>query len=293
MFNLNEGGLWYYLANVKGICTEPWQYALLTVGFALIASLAGYLLGSVNSAIVVSKVFYKDDIRRHGSGNAGLTNILRTYGLKAAGFTLLGDVLKTVLSIFIGAFLGGFCYVGGISIGKVWCDMPMAYIAGFFSIIGHILPIYYGFKGGKGVLCTAAMALVLSPIDFAVLLLLFVIIVAITKMVSLGSITAGFFYPIVIAGHTRLVLGVDNALDGMISLITILIAIIIIYCHRQNIVRISKGTERKLSFGKKPAAAATTADASANDASANDASANDASASNASANDASENGEDK
>ena len=261
MFSLNEGGLWYYLVNVKQICTESWQIVALTVGFALLASLAGYLLGSINSAIIVSKIFFHDDVRNHGSGNAGLTNTLRTYGLKAAGLTLLGDVLKTVLAIFIGAVLGGFCYFRGISFGKMWGDMPMAYLAGFFSIIGHILPVYYGFKGGKGVLCTAAMALVLTPIEFLILITLFVIIVATSKYVSLGSITVAFFYPITVAAHVKIVSGVSNALDGTVALITILIALIIIFCHRQNIVRISKGTERKLSFGKKkPEASADSED---------------------------------
>ncbi len=265
MFSLNQGGLWYYLVNVKHICTEQWHIIALTVGFAVISAVAGYLLGSINSAIVVSRIFYKDDVRRHGSGNAGLTNTLRTYGLKAAGFTLLGDVLKTVLAILIGAVLGGFCYYRGISVGKFWGDMPMAYIAGFFSIIGHILPVYYGFKGGKGVLCTAAMALVLTPVEFCILILLFIGIVAVSKYVSLGSITAAFFYPITVAAHTKLAVGADSSLDGAVAIITILIALIIIYCHRENIARISKGTERKLSFKKKAADTAPAQDGGSED----------------------------
>ena len=264
MFSLNRGGLWDYLVNGLQICTEEWHMPVLTVAFALIASIAGYLLGSINSAIVVSKIFYNDDIRRHGSGNAGLTNTLRTYGAKAAGLTLLGDVLKTVLAIFIGAVLGGFCYFRGISVGKLYCDMPMAYIAGFFSIIGHILPIYYGFKGGKGVLCTAAMALVLTPIEFVILIAVFAAIVAWSKYVSLGSITVAFLYPLLVAGHTELIFGVDGTVDGIVALVTVLIALIIIYCHRENIARIAKGTERKFSIGgKKKSAELTDTDASA------------------------------
>ena len=258
MFSLNQGGLWNYLVNELHVCTKDWHMTALTVAFALIASIAGYLLGSVNSAIVVSKIFYHDDIRRHGSGNAGLTNTLRTYGMKAAGLTLLGDVLKTVIAIFIGAILGGFCYFIGISVGKLYCDMPMAYIAGFFSIIGHILPVYYGFKGGKGVLCTAAMALVLTPVEFVILILTFIAIVAWSKYVSLGSITVAFLYPLLVVGHTEIVFGTDGTTDGIVALITILIAIIIIYCHRENIGRIARGTERKLSFGKSKAPKAST-----------------------------------
>lgn len=256
MFSLNRG-LWYYLVEETKVCNELWEIMLLTLSFTLISVFAGYLLGSVNSAIVVSKIFYGDDVRNHGSGNAGLTNTLRTYGKKAALFTLLGDVLKTVLAIFIGAILGGFNYVGGISMGKPMCEIPFAYLAGFFSIVGHIIPIYYGFKGGKGVLCTAAMALVLTPVEFAILILVFIGIVAWTKYVSLGSVTVGVLYPIVVAAHTRLAWGASGSQDGIVTLITVLIACIIVYCHRGNLARISKGTERKLSFKSKPAVEAT------------------------------------
>ncbi len=246
MFNLNEG-LWLYIVN--NVKPEKWLYMLLTISFAVLAMAAGYLLGSINSAIIVSKLLYGDDIRRHGSGNAGLTNMLRTYGKKAAGLTLLGDFLKTAISIFIGALLGGFGYVGGwlvISVGA--CDLPLCYLAGFFAIIGHILPLYYGFKGGKGVLCTAVMALILTPIEFLLLLIVFVLIVAVSKYVSLGSVTVAMLYPVVVYGHFTLRSVQPN---GILSLITILIAIIIVYCHRENLKRISSGTERKLSIGGK------------------------------------------
>jgi glycerol-3-phosphate acyltransferase PlsY len=244
-FNLHEG-LWYYIVNQNG-GLPVWQYILLTAGFIIIAAAAGYLLGSVNSAIIVSKTLYKDDIRTHGSGNAGMTNMLRTYGKGAAGLTLLGDVMKTVIAVFIGGVLGGFSYVGGVSVGGGHCDFPLAYIAGFFAIIGHILPIFYRFKGGKGVLCTAAMALVLNPLDFLILMAIFVAIVAVSKYVSLGSVTVAMLYPIVVNGHVKLV--AHGYVNGWMSLITILIALIIVYCHRENLKRISQGTERKLSIG--------------------------------------------
>ena len=249
MFKLNEG-LWYYIVNVLNNGLAMWQYVLLTVGFAFIAILAGYLLGSINSAIIVSKLLYGDDIRRHGSGNPGLTNMLRTYGKKAAVFTLVGDMLKTVIAILIGSLLGGFGYMGGISVGGLYCDLPLNYIAGFFAVVGHILPIYYGFKGGKGVLCTATMALVLTPVEFLILLVLFVAMVAWTKYVSLGSVTVATLYPVVVAGHIK-VMFESMPQNGVMALITILIAIIIVYCHRENLKRVSEGTERKLSIGGK------------------------------------------
>ena len=246
MFNLNKG-LWSFIIEKSGENIHDWQFILLTVGFAFIAMASGYLLGSINSAIIVSKTFYHEDIRTHGSGNAGLTNILRTYGMKAAVFTLIGDFLKTAISICIGGLLGGFGYVGGISVGGD-CVLPLVYIAGFFSIIGHILPIYYQFKGGKGVLCTATMALILTPIVFLMLLLLFVFIVGCSKYVSLGSVSVAVLYPVAVSGYMTVLFG-SGSLNGVVATITILIAITVVYCHRENLKRISERTERKISIG--------------------------------------------
>ncbi len=256
MFNLNEG-LWHYIVNVAANGLDTWKVILLTLSFALVAIAAGYLLGSINSAIIVSKLLYNDDVRRHGSGNAGMTNMLRTYGKKAALLTLLGDLLKTVFAIVIGSVLGGFGYFGGISIGGA-CMLPISsaeafilplnYLAGLAAVAGHILPVYYKFKGGKGVLCTATIALVLTPIEFAILLLIFIGIVAWSKYVSLGSVSVAVLYPIVVHAHFS-IRGVQA--PAMLMLITIILAIVIVYCHRQNLQRISDGTERKLSIGGK------------------------------------------
>ena len=250
MFNLNQG-LWYYIVNVANDGLSAGKYFLLTLGFALISVISGYLLGSINSAILVSKLKYGEDIRKFGSGNAGMTNMLRTYGKGAAALTAVGDIMKTVLAICIGGILGGFCYMGGISVGGLYCELPLAYIAGFFAIVGHILPIFYGFKGGKGVLCTAAMALVLTPAEFAFLFLVFVLVVYLSKYISLGSVSVAFLYPIAVSFHIRLAFSGANVQNGIMALITIIIAIIVIYCHRGNLKRISEGTERKLSVGSR------------------------------------------
>ena len=247
MFNLNNG-LWYYLANDLGVISEIWQYVLLTAGFVVISMVAGYFLGSINSAIIISKILYHDDIRKHGSGNAGMTNMLRTYGLGAGVLTIVGDLMKTVIAILIGAVLGGFGYLGGISVGGMTCDFPLPYIAGFFAVIGHVYPIYYGFKGGKGVLCTATLALVLTPVEFALLLVLFILIVYFSKYISLGSVSVAVLYPVAVHGHLTMIGLPEN---GIVALITILLAIFIVYCHRENLKRISEGTERKFSIGGK------------------------------------------
>ena len=252
MLEFLNNGLWYQLANGK----ESWVFILVTSSFVILSALAGYLLGSINSAIIVSKALYGDDIRNHGSGNAGLTNMLRTYGKGAAGLTLLGDFLKTAISVLIGGILGGFGYVGLISIGGIsQGTFPLAYIAGLFSIIGHVYPLFYKFKGGKGVLCTAVMALILNPIEFLILIALFVLIVWISKFVSLGSVSVAVLYPVAVYGHISVILRdipkTERPATGILLLITIVIAIMIVYMHRENLKRISNGTERKLSVGGK------------------------------------------
>ena len=239
MFNLNEGLMKYLF---DGKVADLKFYIAYALGFLAIIVIP-YLLGSINSAIIVSKVGYKDDIRNHGSGNAGLTNTLRTYGLGAAGITLLGDILKTVIAIAVAGVIWGFGYVAGIS------TQQFLYVAGLFSVLGHIFPIYYGFKGGKGVLATATMALVLSPIPFIILLAIFVILVAWTKYVSLGSVVGVGLYPVIVSGYFLVVFGVSA--PGLTALCTVILAILIVWCHRGNLQRISDRTERKISFKKK------------------------------------------
>lgn len=186
-----------------------------------------YLLGSVNFALVISKVFFKDDIRNHGSGNAGMTNMLRTYGKAAAAGTLICDLLKAVIAVWFGQFVFG--YIG-------------AYIAGLFSVLGHIFPVFFKFKGGKGVATTAAMVLAINPLAFLILFSLFVIIVATTKYVSLGSVVCMFVYPVL----TYYLGG-----QGFPTLFSFAVAAIVIFMHRSNIKRLMSGTENKISLSKK------------------------------------------
>ncbi len=241
MYNLNFG-LLHYLTN--NVFTEEWQYYLCYIAFIIIGIAAAYLLGSINTAIIVSKIFYNDDIRKYGSGNAGMTNMLRTFGKKAAGMTLLGDMLKTAIAIFIMGILLGFGYYKGMSLNDGYC-----YIAGLFAVVGHVFPIYYGFKGGKGVLVTATMALILTPIPFLILLALFVLVVYLSRYVSLGSVVAAVLYPVITNGYIKIFL--SGKTPGLIALCTILLAIFIVWCHRENLARISNRTERKISFTKK------------------------------------------
>ena len=188
-----------------------------------------YLLGSVNFALVISKVFYHDDIRKYGSGNAGMTNMLRTYGKLAAAGTLLCDMLKASLSVWFGMLMFG--YIGG-------------YIAGFFCVLGHIFPIFFKFKGGKGVATTAAMVLTLDPLCFAILIVIFIIIVAATKYVSLGSVICCMAYPI-------LTYNLASWGQGFSVIFSFLVAAVVIFMHRENIKRLRNRTENKISFSQK------------------------------------------
>ena len=235
-----EGGL------LKEIAATGTALTLIYLAFTLAVIITSYLLGSINSAIIVSRLIYRDDVRKHGSGNPGLTNMFRTYGKGAAGLTLLGDITKTALAIVISAIFFGFNYVGGISTGDGIC-----YVAGLFTVIGHISPVYYKFKGGKGVLTTAVMAAILSPIPFLILFVLFAAIVAISKYVSLGSVTAAILYPVVLNGYFAVAFG-NGFLPGLAALSSIIIAMLIVWCHRGNLQRIGDRTERKISFKKKP-----------------------------------------
>lgn len=242
MFSLNEG-LFNHLFEGKPL--DNMGLVIFTYcAFLFVSVASAYLLGSINSAIIISKTLYKDDIRKHGSGNPGLTNMLRTYGKGAAGLTLLGDVLKTALSVFIAGVLFGFHYYGGISDHDGYC-----YVAGLAAVVGHIFPLYYRFKGGKGVLSTAVVALILAPVPALILIAIFVAIVAISKYVSLGSVSAAILFPVIVNGYFNFAL--STAPHGIISLSTIAMAVLIVWCHRGNLQRISNRTERKLSFGKK------------------------------------------
>lgn len=236
-------GLTSVIAGSSAFADGSWQYYTVYTLLVIFTAISSYLLGGANTAIIVSKALYKEDIRSHGSGNAGLTNMLRTYGKGAAGLTLLGDMLKTAISVLIAGLLFGFCYQDCISLS------PMCYIAGLTAVLGHVFPIFYDFKGGKGVLVTATMALILAPLHFGALITLFIIIVAITGYVSLGSIVVAALFPITICLYISLVLGAPLSL--ILAIATFFLGGFVIWCHRSNIKRLVSGTEKKISIGKK------------------------------------------
>lgn len=205
---------------------------VLTVFSVIVCIVVPYFLGSLNFSVILSGKLYQEDVRSKGSGNAGSTNMLRNYGKKAAGLTFLGDALKTVVSC---------------SFGIVVYGVYGAYLAGLFCILGHMFPVYFKFRGGKGIVCLAVMVLMTDWRVFLILLLIFFIIVIGTKYVSLGSVICAMLYPLVL---NRINSRIGNAVRS-VEMIAVLIAFLVVFMHRENIKRLSQGKESKLSFGKK------------------------------------------
>ena len=190
----------------------------------------GYLFGGWNGAIIISRRKMHEDVRSKGSGNAGMTNFLRSYGGWATLLVVAVDAFKTVAACLIAALL----MPQDPQLGKM--------IAGFAVQIGHIFPIYYGFRGGKGILCAAFVALTVDWRIFAIAFALFLIIFFTTRYVSLASISACVVYAALFVvffwGRPQ------------IWSIGIAIAVLAVFMHRSNIVRLVQGKERKTHFHK-------------------------------------------
>ncbi len=236
---------------IKGLFTqikEMTQFGdvgdgLLMIGLALVVIVSAYLIGSLNFAVIISRLKYDQDIRDFGSGNGGTTNMLRTYGKKMGAVTLICDMLKAAVACTIG------CLLLGLTVG--------GYLAAFFCMLGHMFPVYYKFKGGKGVAVAAASMLMLNPSVFAVIFVCFAVIVGGTKFVSLGSVMCALLYPVILSTMDEILFPYLYALGvtklGPDVLFAVLIAIFVVFMHRENIKRLIAGTESKISFGKKPA----------------------------------------
>ena len=186
-----------------------------------------YLLGSINPAILISRLVYRDDIRTHGSGNAGTTNMLRTFGAKAAVATLLLDFGKAIVATLLGGLILG-------ELGQA--------IGGFFVGFGHMFPIYYRFRGGKGVACYAMVALVINPWVFLGILGTFVVVLIGTRFVSLASVMAALMYPLFMNAFAG-----DQA--GCVAM-GVFAACFVIFMHRANLRRIWSNEESKIDFSK-------------------------------------------
>lgn len=186
-----------------------------------IIALVAYLLGSISASIVLSKLVFRTDVRKQGSGNAGATNVARNFGMKAGVATLLGDMLKTVVAMGIGVLLGG-------ELGKA--------VAGIACLLGHFFPVFFGFKGGKGISVGAVVAVFVGWQHFAFVIAMFVLGMALTRIVSVGSVMAAAGLPV------ALLLFGGTKPEIVLSLVG---ASLVIWMHRQNIKRLIRGEEKK------------------------------------------------
>ena len=216
---------------------------MMTLLIVLAAAAQAYLLGSVDTGILISKYLYHDDVRSHGSGAAGMTNMLRTFGKKAAALTAVGDVLKGVAAVCIGRWLFGF-----LPENAAVSPYLGVYMTAILAVVGHSKPIYFGFKGGKGVLVAGGAILAIQPILLPVLAAIFLLCLVPTGMVSLGSITMAASYPVL-----TLIYGLLKGF-AMGDLIVCVVGAavmggMVIWMHRANIQRIREGKEYR--FGSK------------------------------------------
>ena len=199
--------------------------------FWVLTILAAYALGNLNGAILISKLIMHDDVRNHGSGNAGLTNYFRTYGGFQSLLVIAIDVVKCVLS----------CLIAGWLLPEYGIQSRM--VAGGACILGHCFPAAAGFKGGKGILCGAAMAAATDWRVLVIILGLFILITALTRYVSLASLLAAVAFSV---SYLVFYWG-----DWLTCAVAVAAAAFVSYRHRQNIVRLLQGTEPKFSFRKK------------------------------------------
>ena len=208
----------------------------MITAYILMAVIA-YAIGSVNFSVILSKKIAGFDVRERGSGNAGTTNMLRSVGKGPAILTLLLDILKGIVAILLAKYV----------VAKLAGDANPAILvqlAGFFVVVGHTFPIFFGFKGGKGVATSLGVLLVMNPLIGGICLVFALVVMALTRMVSLGSIMAAILFPVLTIFITY-----NYIADGYNYIIFgVAMAILVIFNHRSNIKRLYNGTENRLSF---------------------------------------------
>mgnify|MGYP003289749296 CR=1 FL=1 len=202
----------------------------------IVMAVIAYAIGSVNFSVILSKKMAGFDVREKGSGNAGTTNMLRSVGKGAAALTLILDISKGLISILIGILIGKIASEANPAI--------LVQIAGFFAVVGHTFPVFFGFRGGKGVATALGVLLLTNPLIGGICLVFALVVMAFTRMVSLGSIMAAILFPIL-----TIFISDNYITDGYTYVIFgIAMAILVIFNHRANLKRIYNGTENRLSF---------------------------------------------
>ena len=203
----------------------------------ILMAIIAYAIGSVNFSVLISRRVAGFDVREKGSGNAGTTNMLRSVGKGAALVTLILDILKGVIAILIAKYVVG-------NIADEANTAILVQLAGFFVVVGHTFPMFFGFKGGKGVATSLGVLLLIQPVIGGICLVFALVVMALTRMVSLGSIMAAVLFPVLT------IFIKDNYIaDGYTYVFFgIAMAALVIFNHRSNLKRIYKGQENRLSF---------------------------------------------
>ena len=207
------------------------------MGLIILAALIGYALGSISFSVIFSKKIAGFDLREKGSGNAGSTNALRTAGKKVAILTLICDILKGVVAIILAILIG--------NVFKYENTDVLVQLAAIAAIIGHTFPVFFGFKGGKGVATSLGVLLLVNWKIGLICLIFALILMAITKIVSVGSIAAAILFPVLV-----LFIGDSFIVEGNYFIFSIILALLVVFNHRSNIKKLANGTENKLSFKK-------------------------------------------
>ena len=199
--------------------------------YIIIAAVVSYLLGSIPTSVWVGKLFYGIDVREQGSGNAGTTNTFRVLGIKAAIPVFIIDVLKAYIAAKLVVFFPCLPHT------PMYVNLQLLF--GICAVVGHIFPIYVGFKGGKGVASLLGVTLAISPVSALLALAVFVIVLLITHYVSLGSMLAGCSYPL-------FVFFVEKTDVFSLQIFSVIFAVLLLVTHRKNIARLRNGEEKKM-----------------------------------------------
>ncbi|MGK9370011.1 glycerol-3-phosphate 1-O-acyltransferase PlsY [Melioribacter sp. Ez-97] len=219
---------------------------MLNLLFVIVLS---YLVGSIPTSIIISKLVKGIDIRQYGSGNAGGTNVFRVLGWKWGVLTILLDALKGAVAVIVVARL----YLDNIPFNNItpFDDFTLVQIlCGVAAVIGHIWTVFAGFKGGKGIATALGFLMTIITVDMLLAIGIFLVVVYFSRYISLGSLTAAVSVPVILFVRENL-FGVHIAGYGIILPFAIALALLVIYTHRKNIDRLLKGNENKISFGKK------------------------------------------
>ena len=204
----------------------------------IIIGIIAYAIGSINFSVIFSRKFAGFDVREKGSGNAGTTNMLRTVGKKAALLTLICDILKGVVAILIALLIG--------KIAEQADKALLVQIAAICVVIGHTFPIFFEFKGGKGIATSLGVILMINWQIGLICLIFALVLIALTRMVSVGSVTAAILFPILI-----IFIGKEFFIvNGNYFIFSIILAAFVIFNHRENVKRILAGNENKISLKK-------------------------------------------